>query len=176
LRVYPTIALGRFAEARELLARSTPWRPLRGADLTIALHEGDAEEIKALMAAKPEADISTIKLYDPVLKAFDSPEKVLSTLRAAYADNSVRWPSKLNDIALLAAYFGDSELALQAIGKEARLNSARVYTLWFPLLSDVRKLDGFKQLVTDLNLVTYWRASGWTEACRPLSDEDFECS
>jgi len=120
------------------------------------------------MAAKPPTAISTIKLYAPVLKVFDSHEMVLSTLRAAYADNGSRWPSKLHDIALLAAYFGDPELALQTIGEEVRLHSPRIYALWYPLMSEVRQLQGFKELVTDLNLVAYWRASGWADLCQPL--------
>ena len=30
--------------------------------------------------------------------------------------------------------------------------------------------------ITDLNLVAYWRASGWADLCRPLGDDDFECN
>jgi len=175
-RVPIAMAQRRFADARDLLARSNPWGPLVGVDLEIALHEGDTEEIKAIMAAKPPTAISTIELYAPVLKVFDSHEMVLSTLRAAYADNGSRWPSKLHDIALLAAYFGDEELALQTIGEESRKGSPRFYAVWYPLMSEVRQLPGFKALVTDLNLVAYWRASGWADLCRPLGEDDFECS
>jgi hypothetical protein len=138
------------------------------------LHAGDSEEIKAIMAAKPPTDISTIELYAPVLKVFDSREMVLSTLRTAYADNGSRWPSKLHDIALLAAYFGDSELALQTLVEELRKSSLRIYAVWYPLMADVRQSQGFKELVTDHNLVAYWRASGWPDLCRPLG-ADFEC-
>ncbi len=174
-RVHIAMAQGRFADARDLLARSDPWRPLIGVDLTIALNEGDSQEIKAIMAAKPPTDISTIELYAPVLKVFDSREMVLSTLRAAYADNGSRWPSKLHDIALLAAYFGDEELALQTIGEESRKGTPRFYAVWYPVMSEVRQLPGFKELMTDLNLVEYWRASGWADLCRPLGDDDFTC-
>jgi tetratricopeptide (TPR) repeat protein len=175
LRVYIALAQGRFADAREVFAIGGSWRVLHGADLAIALNEADAEEIKTIMAAKPLTDISTIELYAPVLKVFDSREMVLSTLREAYADNDSRWPSKLHDIALLAAYFGDPELALQTIGEEVRFGSPRSYALWYPLMSEVRQLQGFKELVTDLNLVAYWRASGWADLCRPLGEDDFEC-
>jgi len=127
------------------------------------------------MAAMPPTAISTNALYSPVLSVFDSPEMVLSTLRATYADNGSRWPSKLHDIALLAAYFGDPELALQTIGEEVRNNQARLQAVWYPMMSEVRRLPGFKELVTDLNLVAYWRASGWADLCQPLGDDDFEC-
>ncbi len=174
-RVHIAMAQGRFDDARDLLARSDPWSPLIGVDLDIALHEGDTEEIKAKMAAKPPTAISAIELYAPVLKVFDSREMVLSTLRAAYADNGSRWPSKLHDIALLAAYFGDEELALQSIGEESRKGTPRFYAVWYPVMSEVRQLPGFKELMSDLNLVEYWRASGWADLCRPLGDDDFTC-
>ena len=96
------------------------------------------------MAAKPPTDIAMIELYDPVLKMFDSPEKVLSKLRELYADNNIRWPSKLHDIALLAAYFGDPELALQTMGEEARKVTPRIYVLWYPLMSEVRQFRDSK--------------------------------
>ncbi len=43
------------------------------------------------------------------------------------------------------------------------------------MMSEVRQLPGFKESVTDLNLVAYWRASGWADLCQPLGDDDFEC-
>jgi hypothetical protein len=141
----------------------------------IALNEDDAEKIRAILAAKDPTDLSTIKLYAPVLKEFDSREMVLSTLRAAYADSDSKWSSKLTDIGLLAAYFGDDELALQTIREEAFLGSIRFGVVWYPLMADVRQSQGFKELVTDFNLLEYWRASEWPERCRPLGADDFEC-
>jgi len=35
--------------------------------------------------------------------------------------------------------------------------------LWRPVLADVRKLAGFKELVRREGLVDYWRANGWPE-------------
>ncbi len=173
-RVYVALAQGRFANAREALAWSPEHRTIERR-LSIALNEGDSEDIKATIAAMPPTAISTTALYSPVLSVFDSTEMVLSTLQATYADNGSRWPSKLHDIALLAAYFGDPELALQTIGEEARNTTVGLQAVWYPMMSEVRQLPGFKELVTDLNLVTYWRASGWADLCQPLGDDDFEC-
>jgi len=174
-RVHAAIAQGRFADARDEWAQNSGFRPLKGVDLYIALHEGDSEEIKAMIAAMEPTEISTIKLFAPLLKVFDSREMVLSTLRAVYADGDARWPSKLTDIGLLAAYFGDEELALQAIGEEARLGSHRFGAVWYPLMASVRQSQGFKELVTEYNLVKYWRASEWPDRCRPVGADDFEC-
>jgi hypothetical protein len=39
----------------------------------------------------------------------------------------------------------------------------------------MRRLPGFKQLVTDVNLDDYWRAYGWADHCRPVGADEFEC-
>lgn len=174
-RVYVALAQGRFADARDVMARAAHPDQIVPFRLIIALNEGDSEEIKATIAAMPPTAISTAALYSPVLSVFDSPEMVLSTLRSTYADKGSRWPSKLHDIALLAAYFGDPELALQIIGEETRNSAVRLHSVWYPMMSEVRQLPGFKELVTDLNLVAYWRAIGWADLCQPLGDDDFEC-
>jgi hypothetical protein len=42
---------------------------------------------------------------------------------------------------------------------------------------DMRRLPGFKELLRNLGLVRYWRETGnWNDFCRPVSDDDFECS
>ena len=139
------------------------------------MNEGEPKNIKAAIAALPPTVASTTALHATVLSVFDSPDRVLSTLRATYADKGSEWPSKLQDIALFAAYFGDPEFALQMLGEELHLSNVRLHEVWYPVMSDVRRLPGFKVLVTDLNLVEYWRALGWADLCRPLGDDDFEC-
>ena len=86
---------------------------------------------------------------------------------------SLEW---LHEIALLAAFFGYPEFALEVKEEEVRNTQVRLYALWYPVMSDIRQLPGFKQLVIDINLVEYWRAYGWADACRPLGDADFTCS
>ena len=144
-------------------------------NVDIALNERDPEQIRAAMQAVPETNAAAISLYGPVLAEFDSPEKILSILRAVYQDENVQWPRKLHDTAMLAAYFGDPQFALEAKGQEVRANTARLAAIWYPVMSDARQLPEFKKLVTDLNLVEYWRAYGWADACKPLGDSDFTC-
>jgi hypothetical protein len=136
------------------------------------------EALKAAIRALPTVDddylrLPYLHLYSPVLAEFDSPERVLSILQAVYQDESLQWH---HDIAMLAVYFGDPEFALKVKGEEVRLSTARLHAVWYPVMSEVRQLPGFKDLVTELNLVEYWRAYGWADACRPLGDDDFECS
>ena len=42
-------------------------------------------------------------------------------------------------------------------------------------MDGVRTHQRYKQLVTQLGLVDYWRARGWPDYCHPVSDYDFEC-
>ena len=173
-RQYVSIAQRKFAEVTEYAA----WKDevtKKWFNRQVALNEGDPDEIKAAMRAYVlTTDIGA--LYAQVLSEFDSPETVLSILRAVYADASAQWPGKLDEIAMLAAYFGYPKFALQVKAEEVRYNVARIGALWFPVMSEVRRLPEFKQLVTDLNLVAYWRAYGWADVCRPLGDDDFECN
>ena len=77
--------------------------------------------------------------------------------------------------ASLAAYFGDPELALEALWAEMQHNTIRVGRLWYPFFTNVRMLPEFKQMAKDLGLVAYWRKYGWADTCRAISDTDFEC-
>jgi hypothetical protein len=171
---HASLAQGRFAEAKEI----SDWPGVANRienNLDIALNERDPEEIKAAMQAMPKTNVAAIALYAPVLAEFDSSERILSMLRDVYRDENLQWPRKLHDIAMVAAYFGDPQFALKVKGQEVRAIGARLAAIWYPIMSEVRQLPEFKKLVSDLNLVEYWRAYGWADACRPLGDNDFTC-
>jgi len=169
------LALGRLDEAREAV-------DFRASDsvsadrLSIALSAGDEDEIRSLLAAMPPAAIATAMLYTPMLVELNAPEPALAVLRAVHEDQTAFWPSKGHDIAMLAAYLGDPELALEAFGEELRYTGVRAPGLWYPHMSEVRRLPAFKELMADINLVDFWRASGWADACQPLGNDDFNCN
>ena len=172
---HASLAQGRIAQAKE----RRYWNPgddLFEDKLDIAFNEKDPAALKAAIDGLPETNLSNIHLYGPMLTAFDSPERVLSLLQTVYRDKSLHWPRKLHDIAMAAVYFGDPEFALKVKAEDIRVNPSRIVAIWYPVMSEVRQLPEFKDLVTELNLVEYWRAYGWTDACRPLGDDDFECS
>ena len=171
---HASLAQGQLAEAREI----SDWPGVANRIenyLDIALNEGDPEVLQAAIQALPKTSVAYTTLYARVLAELESPERVLSALREIYRDEKLQWPRKLHDIAMVAAYFGDPQFALQVKGQEVRANSVRLATLWYPVMSEVRQLPGFKELVLDLNLVEYWRTYGWADACWPLGDEDFAC-
>jgi hypothetical protein len=170
-----SLGRARFEDAKQRLASLYEGDAPLSYRLLIALNEGNHDEVKALMAALPPTADPVRELYTPVLRDLDSPEIALNTIRTLHANVSVRWPSKLHDMALLAAYLGDADLALQLIGQEMRLTVIRAQALWYPVMSEVRELPGFKDLVADMNLVPYWRKYGWADACQPLDENDFLC-
>ncbi len=172
---HASLAQARIDEAKE----RRYWNP--GADLfedklDIAFNERDPAALKAAINGLPETNLSNIHLYGPMLAVFDSRDQVLSLLQDVYREKTLQWPRKLHDIAMAAVYFGDPELALKIKAEDIRINASRMAAIWYPVMSEVRQLPEFKDLVTELNLVEYWRAYGWADACRPLGDDDFECS
>jgi len=172
---HANVAQARFAEAKEI----SNWQDAANRienNLDIAFNERDPEALKAAIQALPKSNVAAIALYAPVLVEFDSPERIWSMLRDVYLDENLQWPRKLHDIAMVAAYFGDPQFALKVKGQEVRSSTVRMAALWYPVLSEVRQLPEFKKLVTELNLVEYWRAYGWADACKPLGDNDFTCT
>jgi TolB-like protein/Tfp pilus assembly protein PilF len=177
---HTTLTQGQITETKEIIAN---WQDHLNATenrLDVAFNEQDPEALKAAIQALPDVNDDYLKLpyrhlYSLVLAEFDSPERVLSVLDSVYRDESLQWPRKLHDIAMLAVYFGDPEFALKVKGEEVLQNTARLHALWYPVMSEVRQLQGFKDLVNKLNLVEYWRAYGWADLCEPLGDNDFSC-
>jgi TolB-like protein len=167
---HASLAQGRIAEAKEISNWQSAASRIEN-NLDIAFNERDPEALKAAIQALPKTNVATITLYAPVLAEFDSPERILSILRDVYRDENLQWIRKLHDIAMVAAYFGDPQFALKVF----RTGTGRIHTLWYPVMSKARQLSEFKKLVSELNLVEYWRAYGWADACSPLGANDFTC-
>ena len=81
-----------------------------------------------------------------------------------------------------AAYYGDPDFALELYRSlPETVQRAYIFIMWRRVLHDLHKLPGFKDLMRDVGLVDYWRATGkWADSCRPISsgtggDDDFEC-
>jgi TolB-like protein/Tfp pilus assembly protein PilF len=106
----------------------------------------------------------------------DSPEEALQELRRFSNDPAYQLPLVRNAISIWASYFGDHEMALRIIRDLYAAGQFVTYATWRPIHEEMRRLPGFKDLVRDLGLVDYWRATGnWGEFCRPQGHADFEC-
>lgn len=133
-------------------------------------------------------DVSRTISREMAEHASDKPA-LRAALRQAWSDPANRTLIRSFTIAMWLAYADDPGLALQVLNTIADTyvsNRAQIWTiydadvthrpLWWPLMRDVRRLPGFKDLVRKLGLVGYWRTTGnWSDFCRPLGEDDFEC-
>ena len=75
---------------------------------------------------------------------------------------------------------GDADLALASL--RTMWNGRRheydgYWQLWISPYSALRTLPGYKALIRETGLADYWRQTGdWGDVCRPVGDDDFECS
>jgi hypothetical protein len=128
------------------------------------------------VAALPHDDAGNRALSDALVRHLDDPAAAKAELRRLAAAASPP-PSYLRSVWLAhwAAYYGDVQLAFEQLNAIAH-GAVDEGLLWRPVLSDVRKLPGFKDLVAREGLVDYWREYGWPELCQPTTADDFECS
>jgi len=148
---------------------------IRGNAMLVSLATRDTAEIARRVAAlTPDAGgrhVVTDEIL-PKLGDLDAARAELRRLAAAPAP-----PDFLRNslVAHWAAYLGETELALDALERIAH-GSVDEALLWRPVLADVRKLPGFKDLLRREGLVDYWEANGWPDLCQPTTAGDFECS
>lgn len=168
------LALGRYAEVEQLIGTRNNIN-YQLARLSLAINERNHPGVKSTIESISRTDHPSTGLLRDLLPLLESPAEAVALLRQTLDDDADVWPSKYSDIAILAAHFDDAQLALEAIANEARLVTIRYGLLWHPVMSEARKLRAFNDLMTEVNLVEYWRVHGWADHCRPLSDNDFEC-
>ena len=105
----------------------------------------------------------------------DDVEAARRAIRQAFEDPASQDSSRLWVIALYADRYGDKDLVLSALNRCRELKTSFVYGFWTPFQTGVRQDPRFKQIVRDLGLYDYWRASGkWADFARPVGDDDFE--
>lgn len=143
--------------------------------LMLAMVRGDRAQIQKLISGPdwPAGDM----VGRTMASHLSEPRTALAELRRAAADPA--YPKSItaqSELAYWAAYFGDPQLSLQLM-RSVLSDPSFAFVLWRPIARDMRKLRAFKDLVRDLGLADYWRASGnWGEFCRPLDKNDFECT
>jgi hypothetical protein len=76
-----------------------------------------------------------------------------------------------------ADHFGDRDLTLAALRRNlVELNGTSFSNLYAPFETAARTDPRFKDIVRELGLADYWRASGqWGDFAQPLGANDFEC-
>ena len=112
-----------------------------------------------------------------VRKYLDNPAGVEKEIRQRLIEPvNTNNPYIRQSFAVWAAYFGKYELALE-IWQEIADKGFTTNVFWRPIMKPMRQLPGFKDLVTKIGLVHYWRTTGnWGEFCHPVGKDDFECN
>jgi TolB-like protein len=107
----------------------------------------------------------------------DDKGTALTAVRQAFADPARQNSSSMITVALYADHFGDKDIALAAL-RRAFVDHREIafFLLWYPYETDLHADPRFKQILRDLGLVDYFRASGkWPDFCKPVGKDDFEC-
>jgi TolB-like protein len=172
--------VGRAEEARREYERALGLPGVRDPREHSALHRiwdtGDVEQTKAQFRRYLDNQALPMPTLVKVLEHFDQPSAALEVIRKGFDDPANQDGMRMMFLAWYAARFGDDELAAKAL-RRCFLDWGGIYpiALWYPCLARVRRTPAFKQLVRDLGLYDYWRASGnWGDFVRPLGDDDFE--
>ena len=111
----------------------------------------------------------------PLLVLMCDADRGVAMVRADYANATIAQGKSVAAAGLLAAHFGDRDLAAEAFGKALLSDPVWLQFAWIPTMEPVRRHPRFKEVMTEMNLVAYWRATRWPEHCRPLGERDFEC-
>jgi hypothetical protein len=104
-------------------------------------------------------------------------EAALVAIRRAFDDPSYQDATRMGALVGFADHYGDKDLALAALRRsQVDMRSTAVYSLWSPFETGLRADPRFKEILRDMKLADYFRASGkWPDACRPVGNDDFEC-
>lgn len=141
---------------------------LRQTGLMAALSADDRSEIVRRLETFAGDDPGSA-LNRAAAQFLDEPAAAPTALRALAATAT---PLEKTQLVQWAAYYGDSELALDLLEAAPPVSFASM--LWREPLRDVRRQPRFKQLMRDSGFVAYWSAYGWPDYCRPV-DDDFVC-
>jgi TolB-like protein len=147
---------------------------IAGNALLVALGTGDRGEIERRAAALPNDAVGHRAVNAALVRHLGDPAGGRAEIRRLAAGPPT--PSLFNSVSLAhwAAYYGDAELALEILNGLAH-GAVDEAALWRPVLSEVRQLPGFKDLVRREGLVDYWRKYGWPDLCQPTTNDDFGC-
>jgi TolB-like protein len=106
---------------------------------------------------------------------FENREQARAAIRQGIDDPANQDRVRMSVIAMFADRFDDRDLALIAM-RRVSVDFHSPNALWLPLKSDLRSDARFKDLVRDVGLADYFRASSnWGDYCKPVGAEDFEC-
>jgi DNA-binding winged helix-turn-helix (wHTH) protein len=172
--------LGRHDEAEAEYARS---RDLPGdrsamelAAVVRALGQGGPDIIKERYRRYRETDWGRPG-DDELFAVLDTPTAALDVLTGQITDWRTEGSMPPFFAAAWASYYGDQALAIEGLRASPESLFSTGGLLWEPVFAETRRTAAFKTLVRDFGYVDYWLQTGaWGDFCRPVGDNDFECT
>jgi hypothetical protein len=174
--------MGRTAEAQEEYQRGRAlegdhsrsefyalWRLMvrKDQDRTIA-----REALRTALTSVP------LKIDASLADKLDDPKAASAVLRKAYEDPLNQESLRMSVLAIFASMIGDRDMVLAALRRGLVDFNGLVSDInpWLPYEPGLRADPRFKELLRDLGLVDYFRASGdWGDFCKAVGPDDFEC-
>lgn len=176
--------MGRADEEEAEYARSRDLTGEKSMVELLALHRmwnrAERQEILAQYRRFVAARLSGFDLpasaYAQLEVVLFEPEAARELLLRAFDDPHFQNPVSTFYLAIFACLYGNWDLALAAWRRAfVDMSFLPFWVMWYPEGAEARKDPRFKEIVSDLGLYDYWRASGkWGDFARPVGDDDFE--
>ena len=155
-------------------------------ELFYALSKQDAALARAALAmartsSAPEwssaADKKLIEVMDHALAVRDDrsepPPDLVATVGEVRPSDA---PDIMGELAAVAVFVGQVDAAFAAFAFDMRSPAGLdPVGIWAPTFRTLRVDPRFLAVLKELQMPTYWRASGWPDYCQPKGPDDFEC-
>jgi thioredoxin-like negative regulator of GroEL len=117
-----------------------------------------------------------LSLDQSLVDRIDSTAAAHAFLRKMSQDPANQEPRRMGVIVYEAFAMGDTELALTAMRHLVVDLGGGLGNLWSSSSPAMRADPRFKQMLRDVGLIDFFRASGkWNDFCRPVGEDDFQC-
>lgn len=118
-----------------------------------------------------------MEIFHTMVDKLDNKQAARVAIRKAFDDPASQDATRMYIVTMWADHFGDKDLALAAMRRALiDMHFSDVSNLWLPYETGLRSDPRFKQMLRDLKLADYFRASGqWGDFCHPVGTDDFEC-
>lgn len=155
---------------------------LRGRSLLGDRYISRGNELLRAMTRRDTAAIDALLLEDTtpfgvsMRRTLRDSAAALEELHRRLEDAALRSdPFQMRITAHWAAFHRDYPLAVRAL-REAMRSGLNIFYIWRPDLAPLRELAEFREMVSDLGLASYWRATGeWGDYCSPATGTEFDC-
>jgi adenylate cyclase len=175
VRAYYMLTLGLLGNLRQAEEEYERGRALFGDQWSL----GDSYITLLRINSKGNISIDNIvwsdAIFDAAKKHLYSSKDGLAEMHRIYLDIKNLSSAELIEISLWAAYFGDTDFAMEAIEKGLRIDATGIFQAWVPVMKEVRQTPRFKAFVKKIGLVDYWNKFGWPDICHKLDNGDFVC-